>query len=677
MPNKIRFTIALLLVLLFAGAGFAEKITPSKPLNGDGTSGSPFQITKAAELYWLATKVNGGDCNGEKGYGYCDAVLVKDICLNACKDGDKPVLTQIASLKEGEKISDLGFEQWTPIGSEEKPYSGTFDGNGHTIRGLYYDAGDFDETKQYTGLFGFVGSTGVVENLGLVDSYISGYTVTGGVVGYNYGKVLNVYNMGAVKGYSFVGGVVGSNSFDANGIPCKVSNVYNTGAVSGNSYVGGVVGSNDGGSFENAYYNSDFISYKAVGAEKLSESFDIEGKAYGMTTAELANGTLPKGFDEGVWGAGSYDAKSFVYYLPYLTAFENGTRPSFVDKPIVTVANDDVYFKTEDVTGDDFNVTGSFGEGSLKKDNSLFSFTKSTWGDNGVVKGTYGNVDFTVTAPAVVISSGNKKAVAFGSSKQKVNFPTDVEVLGEVSLRRSFPNYDGNNTAFSTVMLPFKPKFDGVLDTINGVRFFEFEELVNGQVKAHGVKQMELQPNTPYLIRVNGGSSEIKFGKGGTFNTLEGGVCNEETGMYETPFGDSWKIYGTYEYKAWDVNNSGAYGFGANDGKNKPSVVGQFKKIGAGSFIYPMRVYLQYTSAKAVRAAPKGKAPKETLASLPENVDVVIEDSDAKDSSEKTTVIGTINTRTGEFKAANDRYFDLNGRNVGKKPAAKGSFYNK
>lgn len=183
---------------------------------------------------------------------------------------------------------------------------------------------------------------------------------------------------------------------------------------------------------------------------------------------------------------------------------------------------------------------------------------------------------------------------------------------------------------------------------------------------------MELQPNTPYLIRVNGGSSEIKFGKGGTFNTLEGGVYNEETGMYETPLGDSWKIYGTYEYKAWDVNNSGAYGFGANDGKNKPSVVGQFKKIGAGSFIYPMRVYLQYTSAKAVRVAPK-----ETLASLPENVDVVIEDSDAKDSSEKTTVIGTINTRTGEFKAANDRYFDLNGRNVGKKPAAKGSFYNK
>lgn len=650
MPNKIRFTIALLLVLLFAGAGFAEKITPSKPLNGDGTSGSPFQITKAAELYWLATKVNGGDCNGEKGYGYCDAVLVNDICLNACKDGDKPVLTQIASLEKGKPISSLGFEQWTPIGSEEKPYSGTFDGNGHVIRGLYIER----ESEEYVGLFGALGENGslgeygTVENVGLEDFYI--------------------------KGDRIVGGVVGSNN-SAGRYHGVVSNVYNTGSVSGsNAYVGGVVGKIwKGSSVENAYYISDLNKFKAAGG---FTDYDT-GEAYGMTTAELANGTLPKGFDEGVWGAGSYDAKSFVYYLPYLTAFENGTRPSFVDKPIVTVANDDVYFKTEDVTGDDFNVTGSFGEGSLKKDNSLFSFTKSTWGDNGVVKGTYGNVDFTVTAPAVVISSGNKKAVAFGSSKQKVNFPTDVEVLGEVSLRRSFPNYDGNNTAFSTVMLPFKPKFDGVLDTINGVRFFEFEELVNGQVKAHGVKQMELQPNTPYLIRVNGGSSEIKFGKGGTFNTLEGGVYNEETGMYETPLGDSWKIYGTYEYKAWDVNNSGAYGFGANDGKNKPSVVGQFKKVGAGSFIYPMRVYLQYTSAKAVRAAPKGKAPKDTLASLPENVDVVIEDSDAKDSSEKTTVIGTINTRTGEFKAANDRYFDLNGRNVGKKPAAKGSFYNK
>lgn len=389
----------------------------------------------------------------------------------------------------------------------EKKYTGTFDGNGHVIRGLYIER----ESEEYVGLFGALGEYGTVENVGLEDFYIKGDRIVGGVVARNYGTVSNVYsmgtvsgnehvggvvgfhyygtvsnvyNMGAVKGYSFVGGVVGSNN-SAGRYHGVVSNVYNTGTVSGSAMVGGVVGKIwKGSSVENAYYDSDFCSYKAVGAEEGIGS-DPAGTA-GMTTAELANGTLPNGFDEGVWGAGSYDAKSFVYYLPYLTAFENGTRPSFVDKPIVTVANDDVYFKTEDVTGDDFNVTGSFGEGSLKKDNSLFSFTKSTWGDNGVVKGTYGNVDFTVTAPAVVISSGNKKAVAFGSSKQKVNFPTDVEVLGEVSLRRSFPNYDGNNTAFSTVMLPFKPKFDGVLDTINGVRFFEFEELVNGQVKAHG-----------------------------------------------------------------------------------------------------------------------------------------------------------------------------------------------
>lgn len=190
----------------------------------------------------------------------------------------------------------------------EKKYTGTFDGNGHVIRGLYIER----ESEEYVGLFGALGENGslgeygTVENVGLEDFYIKGDRIVGGVVARNYGTVSNVYSMGTVSGNEHVGGVVGSNN-SAGRYHGVVSNVYNTGSVSGsNAYVGGVVGKIwKGSSVENAYYNSDFISYKAVGAEKLSESFDIEGKAYGMTTAELANGTLPNGFDEGVWGAGS------------------------------------------------------------------------------------------------------------------------------------------------------------------------------------------------------------------------------------------------------------------------------------------------------------------------------------------------------------------------------------
>lgn len=143
--------------------------------------------------------------------------------------------------------------------------------------------------------------------------------------------------------------------------------------------------------------------------------------------------------------------------------------------------------------------------------------------------------------------------------------------------------------------------------------------------------------------------------------------------MYSVSLESGWEIYGTYEYKEWLTTNGMTYGF-VGAGGNNPDDVGKFKQVGNGAYIYPMRLYLEHTSSgSGLRAAP-GRTPQATLASLPEDIYVVIVDGE---NAEKTTAIGTINTRTGEFKASGDRYFDLKGRNLGKKPAAKGSFYSK
>ena len=138
---------------------------------------------------------------------------------------------------------------WTPIGNSSQQYSGTFDGDGHTISGLYIDS-----RADYQGLFGYLstdgGNTGTVQNLS-VSGTVSGGMFVGGVVGLNHGSVENCYNIGKVSGTGVgggagVGGVVGGNDSGT------VKNCYNTGAVSGGESVGGVVGDN-GGTVENCY----------------------------------------------------------------------------------------------------------------------------------------------------------------------------------------------------------------------------------------------------------------------------------------------------------------------------------------------------------------------------------------------------------------------------------------
>lgn len=211
-----------------------RSITPAKPL-GEGTEEKPYQITNAAELYWFAGLVNGDKSiignSIKQNTGAC-AVLIENITIN------ENVLDENGSLNSGT------FEPWTPIGSYgsrgEEAYIGTFDGNGHTISGLYVNS-----DAQNVGLFGCVGTNGKIQNVGVVDSYISATAngaIVGGVCGRNYeGTIENCYNTGTVTGSGInVGGVCGGNSWN-------IINCYNTGKVSttdDGAFVGGVCGYN-------------------------------------------------------------------------------------------------------------------------------------------------------------------------------------------------------------------------------------------------------------------------------------------------------------------------------------------------------------------------------------------------------------------------------------------------
>ena len=197
-----------------------------------------YQISTAEQLKEFRDEVNSGKTDA-------DAILTADINLNPNME-----ISEDGTVTNG---SDL--DQWTPIGNEDHLYTGTFDGDGHTIRGLYIKSSDND----YKGLFGYVGTRGTVQNLSVSGS-VSGRMYVGGVVGLNSGTVENCYNTGNISGNisggSPVGGVVGRNDG-------TVKNCYNTGKVSGN-YVGGVVGLNNSGIVKNCH-NIGEVSGNQVG----------------------------------------------------------------------------------------------------------------------------------------------------------------------------------------------------------------------------------------------------------------------------------------------------------------------------------------------------------------------------------------------------------------------------
>ena len=119
------FAIALCLGALCVGA--SADIQPTKPATD---ANGVYQIGTAAELYWFAGLVNGTLADSTPQNTAADAVLTADITINE------------NVLNENGTLNGTPANTWTPIGlyvsDNLAEYTGTFDGQGHTISGLYY-----------------------------------------------------------------------------------------------------------------------------------------------------------------------------------------------------------------------------------------------------------------------------------------------------------------------------------------------------------------------------------------------------------------------------------------------------------------------------------------------------------------------------------------------------------
>ena len=266
---------------------------------------------------------------------------------------------------------------------------------------------------------------------------------------------------------------------------------------------------------------------------------------------------------------------------------------------------------------------------------------------------------------------GQLTAEIDGMSKGDVDVitPEDSVFVNYINFNREFPvNAADSDKMYSTIVLPFSID----KSKVPSAEFYELKavDVPNKTVEFWSTKGT-LQANTPYIIRTESATLSFNLDEGETvaLNTSELNNSRSDDGL--------WEFRGTYSYRKWqegDADLGRAYGFRGN--ARDSYSIGSFARIGAGAAIRPFRAYLlkvanqqarRYTLAKSSAALNMASIVEETV---PGTLDVVIVDRE----TEQTTVIGKLNTATGEIKII-DNWFDMKGRKLNGKPTTKGIYY--
>ena len=286
----------------------------------------------------------------------------------------------------------------------------------------------------------------------------------------------------------------------------------------------------------------------------------------------------------------------------------------------------------------------------------------------------------TFAAIQVFEDENGKRAEINGEYKGEgtVNIPKDIENVS-VEFNRTF-----TVDKYSTIVLPF-----GIAaGSVEGAVFYKIDDIdvkivgndtIWGPVHITEVTD-NIEANMPYLLQPT--ATKLTFKDPVTLNTSE----KHPYGF--TKAGVQWEFRGTYHY--FDFGNDStqlvgkSYGFVAKDQADGLKV-GQFRWTSSKSYILPMRGYLVYRPVEngnenggdSQKNAPMPQYESRSfsapsVSSIPEALDVEIVDKDGS-----TTVIGKINTRTGEIRLNSrsvDRWFDLQGRVLNGKPSVKGRY---
>lgn len=252
---------------------------------GDGTSGNPFQITNIGELYWFAAFVNGTA-------SYPDGVTVER--SEACAKLMNDITVNYELLKDDGTVNgSSGFAYWIPIGFYSN-YSGTFDGQNHTINGLLLNHPDAYAKYGEIGFAAELTSGGCIRDLTIADSLFappisSKEYFVGGIAGRMWAgtSVINCHFQGTIRANTThylhtLGGIAGCS----NG---TIADCTSKGWIKGysNGGAGGIVGNTYGSGVVRGCVN-----YASVVNELPSTYYGGKDSAAGGIAAVLNRGTV-------------------------------------------------------------------------------------------------------------------------------------------------------------------------------------------------------------------------------------------------------------------------------------------------------------------------------------------------------------------------------------------------
>lgn len=295
-----------------------------------------------------------------------------------------------------------------------------------------------------------------------------------------------------------------------------------------------------------------------------------------------------------------------------------------------------------------------------------------------IVPGTISVKAKEVKYGSVTISTdeNGSTAVLDDNLKETVSIPVqDNVVVNSITFNRTFPvNETSSDKKYSTVVFPFSIAKNKVV----GADFFELKDVDVAERKVvfwstenSDKSEFILQANTPYIVRTT--AENITFNLDGESVSL-----NTDEMHYSKSFNELWEFRGTYSSYKWKEGDSEigrAYAFRANS--TNPEAIGSFAKIVEGGSIRPFRAYLlnvpSRSQARSYRLAKSYSSVNPTTvegSDMPGSMDVVVVDRE----TEETTIIGKLNTATGEIRMI-DGWFDMKGRKLEAKPTIKGIYY--
>jgi hypothetical protein len=319
---------------------------------------------------------------------------------------------------------------WRPIGTSTAKFTGNFKGNNKTIKNTYINRPD----QNYIGLFGYINAvTNDINDLGMIDSNITGYRDVGGISGYS-GRINNSYNTGKINGLEFFTGGI-------NGASATVNNSYNTGTVNGYSNVGGINGYL--GTINNSYNTGTITSSVSYTGGISGDSGTVTssyntGTISGSTYTGGINGnggTINNSNNSGTingasWWSGGITGSGGTINNSYNTGTVNGTQYTGGINGNGGIVNNS--YNTGTIIGTGLYTGGIIGNGGTITNSYNSGTINGTW-EVGGINGQYGIVTNSYNMGAIT-GTGNYIGGIIGLAGTITNSYNTGKISGSASV---------------------------------------------------------------------------------------------------------------------------------------------------------------------------------------------------------------------------------------------------